>query len=149
MKISNHISFESEKRNINESFSISNGFTSSFISVIALSGTHLSTTIREKEITMWFAEHDYAVCGLGTYGFDITDIPWTIKGFDIEKEFILNVIDKALKKTGWMLLDFQPDEARMFEVLGKFKQLIQMMLMKESIMNGKVGAISIHFLNHQ
>ncbi len=122
----NYITFKSEKRNIDRCIYISNGLTTLFISVLVLSGSSIASRTREKELTMWFAEHDYAVCGLGTYGFDITDIPWTIQEFEFEKKFILSIIGEALNKKGWSLLPYKPVEEDIFRVLEEFKGLIQL-----------------------
>ncbi|MBC8059804.1 MAG: hypothetical protein H7Y18_03980 [Clostridiaceae bacterium] len=119
----NDVSFKSKERNIDKCFYMSNTLTTVSISVLALSGSYFAKSIREKEIVMWLSEHDYAVCGLGTYGFEITEIPWV-------REFVLKIIDGALKKVGWELLDYEPFEEGVFKALNEFKNLI---LMIESI----------------
>jgi hypothetical protein len=124
--MSNVVSFISKERNINRCFYMSNNLTTVFISVLALSGSHLAQSVREKEIVMWLSEHDYAVCGLGTYGFDVTQIPWTIENFEEEREFVLRMIDGALNKTGWELLGYELFEERLFESLNEFKEIILM-----------------------
>jgi hypothetical protein len=122
--MSNAISFTSKERNINRCFYMSNNLTTVFISVLALSGSNLAQSVREKEIVMWLSEHDYAVCGLGTYGFDITQIPWTFENFEAERKFVLSMIDGALNKNGWELLGYKPYEERLFESLNEFKNII-------------------------
>jgi hypothetical protein len=124
--MSNDVSFKSKERNIDKCFYMSNTLTTVFISVLALSGLYLAKSTREKEIVMWLSEHDYAVCGLGTYGFEITEMPWVKQSFDEEKEFVLKMIDGALKKVRWELLDYEPFEESVFKALNEFKNLILM-----------------------
>lgn len=123
----NMITFKSDKRQVTEYFSISNSLTTVFVSILALSGSILAKTIREKELIIWLSEHDYRVSGLGTYGFEVTDIPWTISGFEAEKDFLLKVIENSYLKSGWNLLSYEPYEKGVFHALDEFKKLINLL----------------------
>lgn len=105
-------------------FSMSNGLTDVFISVLGLSGTRLARNEIEKRMIVWLLEKDQSVVGCGTVGFDICEMPWEKASFGELKCFLLNVIEEAKKKRGWEFLDYQPNEGLLFPCLDQFYRLI-------------------------
>jgi hypothetical protein len=100
---------------------MSNGLTSVFLSVLLLNGSALAISDREKELVAWLAGHDQAIRGLGTVGFDLSEIPWS-EDCDREKAFLIRVIDDAKSKRLWERLDYEPH----FAVLGALDQFRRM-----------------------
>jgi hypothetical protein len=121
--MSNIISLHKNDNDKCKWLSMSNSYTSVVILTIALSGSALAEYEWQKELVIWFAEHDQSVIGEGVVGFDIDDIPWTPDKFDEEKSFLLNVIDEAINKQRWEQLWFEPGE-HIFEFLSTFRELI-------------------------
>lgn len=106
-----------------EVLNMNNVGTAVFISVLTLAGSALAQTQRDKEFVIWLAEHDQAVIGLGTVGFDISEMPWTQTNFEAEKHFLIRVIEAAQAKTGWNLLDYQPG-GKLLSHLATFHHLV-------------------------
>lgn len=75
---------------------MSNGTIDVFIDVLTLSSSALAKAEQEKLLTVWLAEKDQAVVGLGTVGFDLCEMPWTAEGFVQEREFLCRIIDAAI-----------------------------------------------------
>jgi hypothetical protein len=80
--------------------------------------------LRERELIVWLAEHDQDVVGIGTVGFSLTEIPWTVTGFAAEKQSLVDVAAAAQAKTRWEVLGYTPHEG-ILSWLAKFAQLIQ------------------------
>lgn len=106
---------------------MSNGGTSMFINILCLSGGRLAETESEKRLMVYLAEKNQSVCGIGTVGFDITDMPWKRNTFDDDKAFMLRVIEGAANKLGWETLDYEPDEEAAEEYLDAFRKLAERM----------------------
>ncbi len=107
-----------------DSFKMNNGLTSVFIDVLALSASALASTEREKRFAVWLACHDQTICGIGAVGFDISDMPWTTRGFQSQKSFLLKVIQSAQSKEYWRLLGYHPREDWILSSLERFRLLI-------------------------
>jgi hypothetical protein len=110
---------------MDEWLDMNNGLTAVFISVLALAGSDLAQTDREKELIVWLAEHDQAVVGRGTVGFAISELPWTETGFAAEQAFLLRVIESAQARTGWERLAYTPHEAWTLDALAHFHRLVR------------------------
>jgi hypothetical protein len=121
--MANFISFCDNDDN-SESFTMSNGATSVFISVLVISGSLIAKTEREKELIIWLAEHDQSIRGVGTVGFSIDDLPWTKNGFKNEKSFLLEVIKVSQLKIGWNILEYKLNEEHIFLFLDNFNKMI-------------------------
>ncbi len=76
--MSNMICFDykSDKDDLKDDLNMSNGGTSVFINVLCLSGGRLAETESQKHFMVFLAEKNQNVCGIGTVGFDIVDMPW-------------------------------------------------------------------------
>ncbi|MCM3783524.1 hypothetical protein M3231_11100 [Neobacillus mesonae] len=121
----NTISLPEEIKHLAEPLGMSNGLTSVFIEVLALSGSILAETNREKELIIWLAQQDQSVVGLGTVGFCIDEMPWTTDSFDREKNFMLRAISGAVDGLGWERLDAAPQKEPVVGCLKKFYSLIK------------------------
>ncbi|WCT54710.1 hypothetical protein PQ456_16090 [Paenibacillus kyungheensis] len=123
--MSNSISLPPALNDSVESIGMSNGLTSVFVEVLSISGSLLAQTNREKELTIWIAQRDQSVVGMGTVSFDIDEMPWMIEHFAIEKSFILKVILKAIDGLGWEKLSYQPQPEFIISCLQQFYSMIE------------------------
>jgi hypothetical protein len=81
---------------------MNNGLTSAFVSVLALAASKLAETDRQRLFAAWFASHDQGVWGLGTVGFDMSELPWSLDTFVGDRRFVLQVIHAAKARAGWV-----------------------------------------------
>ena len=107
-----------------EAVQMNNGHTSVVISVLAIAASRLAKTDHEKEFAVWLAEHDQGVLGTGVVGFDIDEIPWSVEHFAEDKAFLLGVIEAAIARTGWEVLDYAPREDWVVASLREFRVLV-------------------------
>ena len=107
-----------------ESLKMSNGLTSVVISLLVLSGSALAKSEREKLLIVWLANRDQALSGMGTVGFDLNEIPWTLEQFEAEKHFLLAVIRRAQSMQDWGRLCYKPREDWALASLEKLAQMI-------------------------
>ncbi|MCG7385634.1 hypothetical protein [Paenibacillus sp. ACRRY] len=107
-----------------ESIGMSNGLTSVFIEVLSISGSMLAKTNREREMTIWLAQQDQSVVGIGTVGFDIDEMPWTIDTFEEEKDFMLRMIAYAITEAGWEKLSYKPRKESVKPCLEQLQTMI-------------------------
>lgn len=121
--MSNIFKINSEHNNTNEWLCMSNGYTDVFFSILVISGSNLAKKEREKEIVIWLAQHDQSRVGMGTVGFDLDEIPWTYENFEEEKQFLLRVIEGAIEKHGWAILNYTPGDG-IIEFLKTFYRLV-------------------------
>ncbi|CAM4472806.1 Uncharacterised protein [Paenibacillus macerans] len=124
MGMGNSISLPEDPAYSVEDLHMSNGLTSVFIEVLALSGSILATTNREKELVIWLAQRDQACVGIGTVGFDIDEMPWKIDSFEAEKEFMLRTIASAMDGLGWERLNYEPNQEMVQRCLQQFELMI-------------------------
>lgn len=87
---------------------LSNGAMSVLITTLVLSGSDLAATSWQQACITWLAEHDQAVFGLGVVGFDVDEIAWTEAEFAQQHTFVLRVIERAIHKHRWSVLDYDP-----------------------------------------
>lgn len=122
----NRIMLHRDHDNFEEHLKMSNGLTSVFIAVLVLSGSTLARNKTEKEWVSWLASRDQGVCGIGTVGFYISNMPWTKAGFVNERDFVLRVIEGAREKLRWDVLDYNPNEEFVAFALDRFQNLINL-----------------------
>lgn len=122
--MANRISMPDALDSVVESFRMSNGLTSVFLSVLVLSGSILAETDRERELIIWLAQQDQSVVGIGTVGFQIDEMPWTKDAFDREKAFLLRTIEGAKQGLGWDRLDYEPRADWVLNCLEQFRLMI-------------------------
>jgi hypothetical protein len=87
---------------------LSNGGTDVLFDVLTLAGCDLAKTAWEQNLVLYFA--DGHRLGMGTAGFDLSDIPWTAN-WRAEKAFFLRMIDMAASHRGWDRLRYDPPYA--------------------------------------
>ena len=125
--------YKSDKDDLKDDLNMSNGGTSMFINVLCLSGGRIAETESQKRFMVFLAEKNQNVCGIGTVGFDIVDMPWDKDSFDEDKAFMLRVIEGARHKLGWETLGYEPNEEFVAEYLDTFQKLIQRMSAEDII----------------
>ena len=125
--------YKSDKDDLKDDLNMSNGGTSVFINVLCLSGGRLAETESQKHFMVFLAEKNQNVCGIGTVGFDIVDMPWDKDSFDEDKAFMLRVIESARQKLGWETLGYEPNEEFVAEYLDTFQKLIERMTAEDII----------------
>jgi len=123
--LGNAISLPRNLEHLADDIHMSNGLTSVFIEVLAISGSILAETDREKEIIIWLAQQDQSVVGIGTVGFDIDEMPWTTEHFDREKEFMIRAVSGAIEGLGWERLSYEPNKEMVIRCLEQFKLMIK------------------------
>ena len=107
-----------------DSICISNGATDVFINLIALSGSELAKTDSEKRLIVWISEKDQNTIGMGTVGFDISEMIWNRKTFLNDRAFLVKVIENAETGFCWEKLDYKPNKEIILPVLKKFKEML-------------------------
>ncbi|MET3937518.1 hypothetical protein ABIC22_000330 [Paenibacillus sp. PvP094] len=120
----NTISMPKDAVSVIESIGMSNGLTSVFIEVLSISGSMLARTNREREMTIWLAQRDQSVVGIGTVGFDIDEMPWSIDIFEEEKDFMHRMIAHAIAEAGWEKLSYKPRKESLIPCLEQFQTMI-------------------------
>ena len=80
-------------------------------------------TINQKQLLVWLAEKDQVI-SRGNSGFDIIDMPWDPDTFGEDKAFLITVINAALERKNWELLDYSPDSKIIDSYLEQFKSLV-------------------------
>jgi hypothetical protein len=115
--------FTNEKVN-DKTILMSNGSTSVFLETLCLAGADIAIENYQKDLMIWFAQHDWTIRGMGAEGFDICDIIWDKQLFEQQKRFINQVIDLTQNKTNWNLLPYTPDEERLLMNLSEFREMI-------------------------
>ena len=113
-----------DRLNKDDYLKLSNGATDVLIDVLILAGSTLALTRWQKELIIFISLNDQEIKGQGCVGFDISDLGWEIDHFEDQKRFLLKVIDSALKKTNWKILNYKPEEENTFSNLRRLKELI-------------------------
>ncbi len=101
---------------------MSNGYTSAFIEITCLVGSHSAHEPHEKDLMVWFAQRDQHIFGAGAVGFDIVEIVWDKNLFERQKTFILQVTDLIIAKKNWENMECAPDS----QTLKNFRAFYQM-----------------------
>ncbi len=107
--------------------SMNNGTMDVFIDMLIVCGSALAKTDAEKKMIVWLAEKDQSIVGLGTVGFDIVEMPWTESNFDVEKMFMIKVVQVAESGYDWSKLGYSPNESIVIPFLKHFSELVEQM----------------------
>jgi hypothetical protein len=102
---------------------MSNGLTQVFIDTLTLAMSSIASTDKEKEFTVFIASRSQPAKG-GWGGFDVSEMPWTVKDFDKEKSFLLTAILMAKQKFRWDALSYKPKEEWTVKSLGEFEAIV-------------------------
>jgi hypothetical protein len=113
-----------ERINKNDYLKMSNGATDVFFDVLILSGSEIAHNRLEKELIVFLSLNDQKLKGLGCVGFDVCELGWKVNSFDDQKSFLLTVIDNALNKVNWDVLNYDPNEELIFANLNRFREMI-------------------------
>lgn len=89
---------------------LSNGSTSALLTLLVIAGSAIAATDWERTATVWLAEHDQSVFGIGMVGFDLDELAFTREGFAAERDFLLRMVDAALAGEGWATLAWTPGD---------------------------------------
>ncbi len=111
--------------NPSDQLNMSNGLTAVFIDTLCLAGADIATEYFQKDLMIWLAQRDWMLFGLGCIGFDISEIIWDKALFAAQKAFLLQVVDRALAKTHWELLDYSPHEEWTLRSLREFGRMLR------------------------
>lgn len=103
---------------------MSNGLMSCFVGVLSLAASALATSDRQRELAAWLASHDQGFAGSGMVGFDVAELPWSAETFASDRDFLIQVIEAAKRKTGWEHLGYEPDEVLLLPCLDGFKTMV-------------------------
>jgi hypothetical protein len=92
------------------------------LSVLLLAGSDLAETEWHVQLMVWLAEHDQALRGGGTVGFDLAEIPWDPEDFPAQRDFLLRTADLAATGHRWEVLGY--DAPLVGRFLDRFRALV-------------------------
>lgn len=124
-----------ENSPIDDWLTMSNGATEVFISVLGLSGSRIAKTDDEKMLIVWILEHDQSAIGIGAAGFDLSELPWNKRRFNLQKKFMLEVLEGIENKLSWEVLEYIPNEKLLKIAALYFRKMLQQV--NESIIDEK------------
>ena len=131
----NIISFDGTVSVDDDSISMSNGLTDVFIDYLLISGSQLAESKSEKRMIVFLAEKQQAIIGMGTVGFDITEMPWQTDSFEADKTFMLGTINNArllsVQRSVWNKLGYEPNQKLIEYALSRFEALIKRMTIND------------------
>ncbi|MFF8617836.1 hypothetical protein [Streptomyces sp. NPDC015350] len=89
---------------------LTNGGTEVFVDVLMLAVSDLAGTVWEHRFAALLCRQDQWAMGRGAVGFDLEDIDWgrSPRERDAAKDFVLRVLDLALRRHRWDELDYDP-----------------------------------------
>lgn len=123
----NTISFNSKVSSDDDSLVMSNGLTDVLIDVLILSGSRLAKSESERRFIAFLAEKQQNIVGIGTVGFEIARMPWDVPSFLSDKRFLLDTVRAAREKTGWEILQYEPNPENISYALDGFESLVNRM----------------------
>jgi hypothetical protein len=103
---------------------MSNGVTSVFFDVLCLAACGLAASDWEKRLAYFLVQHDPSRIGLGTADLDVAELGWTPSNFEEERRFVVAVVDRALAKSGWERLGFEPRLESIIPTLERLRQMV-------------------------
>lgn len=113
------------------SFKMSNGLTDVFIDYMLVAGSELAQTESERRLIAFLSERQQSFMGIGTVGFNVTEMPWDSRSFGTDKVFLLETIAHARKLTAqesaWDILGYRPNAENIEYALDSFAGLIEHM----------------------
>lgn len=103
---------------------MSNGLTSVLFDVLCLAACSLADSDWEQRLAYFLVQHDQSRVGLGCADLDIAELGWTADTFELEKRFVLTVVDAALAKSGWKRLGFEPRLESILPTLDRLREMV-------------------------
>lgn len=104
---------------------LSNGGTDVFVDVLTLAVSELAERPWEFRFAALIALQDQQVMGRGAVGFDLEDVDWgdTPEERAAAKDFVLRVVDLALRRHRWDELGYEPPYAH--DYLRRFRTMVE------------------------
>ncbi|MFB7215495.1 hypothetical protein [Streptomyces sp. NPDC056255] len=107
------------------SLSMSNGGTDAFVDVLVLAVSDLAESVWEYRFATLLTLQDQGAVGRGVVGFDLEEIDWGGSADERAraKDFILRVIDLALRGHRWDELGHEPPFAEGY--LRQYREMVE------------------------
>ncbi|MBZ4318403.1 hypothetical protein [Streptomyces huiliensis] len=104
---------------------LSNGGTAVFVDVLTLAVSALAERPWDYRFAALLARQDQSVMGRGAVGFDLAELDWGRTDGErvAAKDFVLRVVDLALRRYRWDELDYFPPFAEKY--LRRFRELVE------------------------
>ncbi|MFJ2922188.1 hypothetical protein [Streptomyces sp. NPDC087307] len=105
--------------------SMSNGGTAVFVDVLMLAVSDLAESVWEYRFAALLTLQDQSVMGRGVVGFDLEDIDWgdSPRERAAAKDFVLRVLDLALRRHQWDELGYDPPFAERY--LRQYREMVE------------------------
>ncbi|MEU2669557.1 hypothetical protein ABZ622_11895 [Streptomyces sp. NPDC007164] len=105
--------------------SLSNGGTAVFVDVLMLVVSDLAESVWEYRFTTLLTLQDQSVMGRGVVGFDLEDIDWgrSPRERTAAKDFVLRMLDLALRRHRWDELGYDPPFAEGY--LRQYREMVE------------------------
>ncbi|WP_405752463.1 hypothetical protein OHA19_32205 [Streptomyces sp. NBC_00012] len=106
------------------SLSMSNGGTDVFVDVLVLAVSDLAESVWQYRFATLLTLQDQGAMGRGVVGFDLEEIDWGSSTDEraTAKDFILRVIDLALRRHRWDELGYEPPFAEGY--LRQYREMV-------------------------
>ncbi|MFB6713277.1 MULTISPECIES: hypothetical protein [unclassified Streptomyces] len=107
------------------SLSMSNGGTDVFVDVLMLAVSDLAESSWDHRFATLLTWQDQNIMGRGTVGFDLEDVDWGRSPHEraAAKDFVLRVLDLALRRHRWDELDYEPPFAE--DCLRQYRDMVE------------------------
>ncbi|MFD9602199.1 hypothetical protein [Streptomyces sp. NPDC059970] len=107
------------------SLSMSNGGTDVFVDVLMLAVSDLADSTWDHRFATLLTLQDQSVIGRGVVGFDLEDVDWGRSPHERAKakDFVLRVLDLALRRHRWDELDYEPPFAE--GCLRQYREMVE------------------------
>ncbi|WP_326764620.1 hypothetical protein OG978_08555 [Streptomyces sp. NBC_01591] len=107
------------------SLDLSNGGTDVFVDVLMLAVSDLADSTWEYRFATLLTLQDQCVLGRGVVGFDLEDIDWgrSPRERAAAKDFVLRVLDLALRRHRWDELGYEPPFAEGY--LRQYREMVE------------------------
>ncbi|MFF2408059.1 hypothetical protein [Streptomyces sp. NPDC058092] len=103
---------------------MSNGGTDVFVDVLMLAVSDLADSAWEHRFATLLTLQDQSVMGRGAVGFDLEDVDWGRSPCErgAAKDFVLRVLDLALRRHRWDELGYEPPFAE--SCLWQYREMV-------------------------
>ena len=115
-----------ESAPINKWLTMSNQGTDCFFELLLYASETFTLTKTQNRIISFLKDQkDINDIAPGTVGFDIEEMPWEKTSFFEDRQFLLDVIEKAKNRTVWEKLPYEPEETIVIPWLDQFADMIK------------------------
>ncbi|MFD7493015.1 hypothetical protein ACFV8T_11435 [Streptomyces sp. NPDC059832] len=107
------------------SLSMSNGGTDVFVDVLMLAVSGLAESVWEYRFATLLTLQDQGAVGRGVVGFDLEEVDWGSSPGEqaAAKDFVLRVLDLALRRHRWDELGYEPPFAEGY--LRQYREMVE------------------------